>query len=364
MQISCRHFPRQKKKKALTVIVKYHVQLQVNNSEAMGHFATLGFSNGEQMCRKHKWQHLCRRVWYSDPKKTCACAYLFYFCALGEFQLFPEKAVTATTPCIQSFKWKFLHASVDKDFICIRLGQKNLRWKEGMCFRRYKVLVKHTLNIVWLESIIGASSAEGWSGVSSKRGWRWNHITSCLLLFSLLMERRAQLDEKLQQSSNTFIFKPLPAGEVTQNSTEHHLSVWVSCSGICGCFPCVNKLSYAQKRRYPAETVTSNVTPPNLNVGCKGKFSVWRDLFGELTLSSWLLYYPGTQRILEGGEGYLLVQFLVLGAHFIRNRLLPSAMAGSHFAGGSFAISEECALFKGTNLCWAVSLGSVRVIQE
>lgn len=160
MQISCRHFPRQKKKKALTVIFKYHVQLQVNNSEAMGHFATLGFSNGEQMCRKHKWQHLCRRVWYSDPKKTCACAYLFYFCALGEFQLFPEKAVTATTPCIQSFKWKFLHASVDKDFICIRLGQKNLRWKEGMCFRRYKVLVKHILNIVWLESIIGASSAE------------------------------------------------------------------------------------------------------------------------------------------------------------------------------------------------------------
>lgn len=57
-RLKCR-FPvgishHKRRKKALTVIVKYHVQLQVNHSEAKRRFAILGFPSGEQMCRKHK----------------------------------------------------------------------------------------------------------------------------------------------------------------------------------------------------------------------------------------------------------------------------------------------------------------------
>lgn len=40
---------------------------------------------------------------------------------------------------------------------------------------------------------------------------------------------------------------------------------------------------------------------------------------------------------------------IMVGAHFVRHRLLPSAMVGSHYGGDSFDIFCECALFEGTN---------------
>lgn len=174
--------------------------------------------------------------------QICVCAYMSRFCVTGELQLFPEKAVTATISCTQVFHCKFLHTSVDRDFMCIRLGQRTLRWKEGIFFRRYKVLVKPILNLVWLESIIGASS---------RRGWRWDHITSALLLFSP-DQTRPQLDEKLQQSSKTFIFKPLPArGGYTEfyRALFKYPSLWFRFLWVLPLCTC------AQKSRYPAETV-------------------------------------------------------------------------------------------------------------
>lgn len=60
----------------------------------------------------------------------------------------------------------------------------------------------------------------------------------------------------------------------------------------------------------------------SLNMGYYRKSSVWRDPFGELTLSSWLLYYPWAQRLLECGEGYLLVQFSCVRSTFCQEQIV------------------------------------------
>lgn len=171
------------------------------------------------MCRKHKWQHLCRCVEYSDPKKNLCMCIPVMLLWIRKLQLLPEKAVTAAMAGIQSVKCRCLHTAADKGFMCIRLGQKT-EVKRRLLLQKIQSFGKTHFEYCLTRKHHRSQFSRRMSWGLQQEGLEMepqNLISAAFLSGPSWM--KSSSSPVTPSCSNHYL-----PGEVTQNSTEHYLS--------------------------------------------------------------------------------------------------------------------------------------------
>lgn len=166
------------------------------------------------------------------------------------------------------------------------------------------------------------------------------------------MEIRSQLDEKLQQSSNTFMFKPLPArGGHTAfcRALFKYLSLFLRLLWV------LPLCHYAEL--WPEEQVSSR----DCDQQCKGTTRSKHGILREIQCMKrffWGTHFVQLAAVLSSdseasGRWRRLspVQFSCVRSTFCQEPIVARCHGWVTLWGGSFAIFGECASFKGTNLC-------------
>lgn len=191
---------------------------------------------------------------------------------IRKLQLLPEKAVTAAMAGIQSVKCRCLHTAADKGFMCIRLGQKTEVKRRlllqkiqsfGKTHFEYCLTRKHhrsqfSRRMSWglqqeglemePQNLISAAFLSGPSWMKSSSS---PVIPSC---------SNHTCQGRLHRILQSIIWVQILNTVCIYLSTDTLIDTNTVCfSGCCGYFPCVIMLSYGQKSRHPAETVTSKV---------------------------------------------------------------------------------------------------------